>query len=268
MGQFLLTLLEAVLIQAVVLFGLFFVLGYVLSKLQGWTQENYFRSVGWKGILWTAWIGTPVHELCHLLFALLFGHRIVRVRLFAPNRETGELGEVQHSYNPGNFYQVAGNFFIGAAPTIGGAFVLGLLAYFLLPNGKELLPTLASGSASFPSFVTGIFSVLAKIFAPQNFQSTAFWIFLYISFCVSCHLAPSKVDRGQMWGGFVWLLLLLVAFNVVGLFFRYDPSTLVVSFATHVSLLTALFVYAILISACHFLLSCLLLLVFRRREPR
>ena len=70
-------ILVAAFSQLIGVFGIFFVFGFVLSRLQRWTSSNYYRSVGWKGILWTAWLGTPIHELSHVFFAWLFRHRII-----------------------------------------------------------------------------------------------------------------------------------------------------------------------------------------------
>src|SRR3989338_7062997 len=106
------------------LFGIFFVCGFILSKTQTWTARIYARAVGWRGILWTAWIGTPIHELGHALVARLFRHRVNKISLFQPNQSTGNLGSVDHSFNPKSFYQRMGNFFIGAAPLFFGAAVL------------------------------------------------------------------------------------------------------------------------------------------------
>ena len=266
MQTLILSLIVALAIQIGALFGLFFIFGFLLSKLQEWTQQNYYSSIGWKGILLTGWIGTPIHELSHLVFAWLFAHRIERIRLFAPNQETGELGEIRHSYNPHNLYQRAGNFFIGAAPTIGGTAALALLAFFFIPNSSELFVPLSFNSASFQNFALNTFSVFTKILTPTNFQSKTFWIFLYLSFCVSCHMAPSKPDRRQMWGGFAWIITGLVLFNIFGLIFHYDSSKLIIDTSSHLSFLTALFAYAILVSFCHYLLSLLFLSPFRRRK--
>ena len=105
MQEFILQLLWVVALQSIGIFGIFFVLGFVLSKLTGWTQKNYYQTVGWKGILWTAWLGTPIHELSHLIFALIFLHRIDSVSIFKPNRETNQLGQVSHSYRIDSLYQ-------------------------------------------------------------------------------------------------------------------------------------------------------------------
>lgn len=59
-------------------------------------------------------IGTPIHELSHLIAALLFGHRIVGIKLFSWNSGA----YVSHSYNKHSAFQVAGNFFIAIAPFV------------------------------------------------------------------------------------------------------------------------------------------------------
>ena len=263
--QFLIAILEALGLQILVLFGLFFFLGFILTILQEQTAKNYYRSVGWNGILWTAWIGTPVHELSHAFFAILFRHRVVSVKLFAPNRETGELGEVQHSYDPRSLYQVAGNFFIGAAPLIGGSCALALLAYLVLPQTGVALEPLIANVTSLPQILESSWNLLKQIFTPQSVASWQFWLCLYLSFCISSHLAPSKIDRRQMWHGFGWLIVVLILFNLVGALFQYNSTQLIFQAAGYLSILTALLLYASLVSLCHFLLSWVVLSPLRRR---
>lgn len=79
-------------------------------------------------------IGTPVHEGAHALACLLFGHRIVEVRLFSLDPDDGVLGYVRHSYNPKSFYQRLGNFFIGTAPIVVISLLLAFVAYLVLPE--------------------------------------------------------------------------------------------------------------------------------------
>ena len=102
MQNFLIQVTEITIIQIVSLFGIFFVFGFLLSWIQTATLKNYSSSVGWRGVLWTAWLGTPVHEYSHAILAFLFGHKINDVVLFSPDGNTGELGHVAHSYNKKN----------------------------------------------------------------------------------------------------------------------------------------------------------------------
>lgn len=73
-------------------------------------------------------IGVPIHEFSHYLFCLIFKHRVDKVKLFAPDWKTGNLGYVSHSYNRRSIYQSFGQVFISLAPMIVGS----LLIIFLI----------------------------------------------------------------------------------------------------------------------------------------
>jgi len=260
-----LSLTKAITLQIIGVLGIFFVFGFVLSKLQHWTQENYQRSVGWKGILWTAWLGTPIHELGHIIFAKIFLHKITSVALFEPNADTGELGCVDHSYKKYSLWQRLGNFFIGAAPLIfGSLFLVGLL-YFLVPNGKEIFSPLANSLNTLPSFLTGLKQTFINLFSAENIRAWNFWLFIYVSFCIASHLAPSKQDRKGMWGGFFWIILLLIIVNLIALLSHANLTQYILKIGQYLKIFTAIFTYALLISFLHWLLTLILLAPFRRR---
>ncbi len=225
-------------LELLILFGIFFVFGFVLSKLEQWTLANYYRSVGWKGILWTAWIGTSVHEIGHVFFAEIFGHQITRVALFSPNKMTGELGEVDHAYNPQSIYQTLGNFFIGAAPLLFGIFILIAIGYFGAPH-------------NFQEF-------------KQAMHSWFFWVLMYISFCISSHLAPSRQDLKSMWIGFAQIIVLLIFFNLVAAFFRYDLVQAIYRLYP-LGNIFKLLAYVLGVSVTHCLVSWMISRLFRLR---
>ncbi|EKA5635935.1 hypothetical protein OKZ62_001839 [Vibrio navarrensis] len=58
--------------------------------------------------------GIPLHEFAHLSAALLFGHKILRIKMFSWNSDA----YVEHAYNPKSAYQLIGNFFVAIAPFI------------------------------------------------------------------------------------------------------------------------------------------------------
>lgn len=264
MSDFFLTVLKSTAVQLVGLLGIFFVLGFILSKLQEWTQKNYARSIGWKGILWTAWIGTPFHELGHAFFAKLFRHQITHLALFQPNAVTGELGRVDHSYNPASLYQKIGNFFIGAAPMIFGATILWLLVIGLLPDGKTVFTPLLEAAGSFSSWHQALKESLVGLFDPDRLRAWPFWLWLYISFAIASHLAPSKIDRQGMWSGLRWIIGILLIINLFTALLRLDITAYLLRTTQYLSILTAIFLYAIVISAAHWALSAVLLRPFRR----
>ena len=266
MPDYYIPLITAIIIQVGSLFGMFFVFFLVLSKLQKWTQRNYFRSVGWKGILWTAWLGTPIHEYSHVIFAKIFRHRIDEVALFEPNYETGELGHVNHSYNGGSLYQNIGIFFIGSAPLIFGSFLLIVLLRFLVPNGEEIFTALTS-DYSIVGLAEGVRQSFQLLFSYDNLSNIYFWLFLYLSFCIASHLAPSKADRKGVWYGLVLILIILITANIFLFMVNIDITGYILIVSNWMSISVAVFTYATIISFIHFLISLVIFLPFKR-NPR
>lgn len=115
----------AIIINSMVLIGLSILLSLV-------THNLFFRLSGTRVMnktisrrIYKAFglIGTPLHELSHLIMSLVFGHRIVSVDLFG-FRGTAQ---VQHAYNSRSTYQLVGNFFIAIAPLIFSILTIKLL---------------------------------------------------------------------------------------------------------------------------------------------
>ena len=90
-------------------------------------QRRLSTRFGWNSVLWTGWLGTPIHESSHLLMCPVFRHRIDEVAFFEPDRKSGRLGYVRHSFHQGNWFEEMGNLFIGIAPLMGGSLVLLIL---------------------------------------------------------------------------------------------------------------------------------------------
>ena len=252
-------------LQLASLLGVFLLFGFLLSHIQAFTHRMYVRSVGWKGILWTAWMGTPIHELGHVFFAKIFRHTINEVYLFRPNPATGNLGHVDHSYRTHSWYQRIGNFFIGAAPLICGSAVLVAMLYFLLPNGREVFAPLVRELAGGRDFFSSLGESLANLFSGENIRTWNFWVFLYVSFCVASHMAPSRADQSGMWRGLFWIVALLLILNLVAVAARADITGYVLALSRSLKFLIGIFAYALLISILHFIMAAIVLSPWRRR---
>ena len=114
-----------------VIYGLIVIviLGVALQLVSLGLQKLLMRVFGLNAYYYLFGIvGTAVHELSHVAMCVLFRHRIVGLKLFSLRPNKSEWGRVSHVWDKGSFYQSAGNFFIGAAPLIGGIFVPMLLA--------------------------------------------------------------------------------------------------------------------------------------------
>ncbi len=102
----------------------------------------------------TGWIGTPVHELGHVLMCLLFGHRIECIRLW-PSRHGNAM--VEHSYNRRNPYASFGNVWIALGPIFAGLGVMAAMLWLVWPDtlgymGQSLSLALQPGDTSFRLF--------------------------------------------------------------------------------------------------------------------
>lgn len=147
-------------------------LGVVLVLMSRKNKQLVTAMNGLPGMILFGGVGVIVHELSHLILALLFGHHIDRVALLhIPRRDDPNdncLGYVNHSWNDHNLYQRCGNFFIGIAPVIGCTLIMALLTRFLAPQ---------------------IYNACLQLFLPTA--------------------APLPVDAGQKWQLIVWLILMV-----------------------------------------------------------
>jgi hypothetical protein len=178
------------------------------------TQRRMAERFGWRSVMWTGWLGTPIHELSHVVMCWLFRHRVDEMALFEPDRESGRLGYVKHSYRKNNLFEEIGNLFIGIAPLMGGTRALGILLWAFYPNAAVT----AIESAQNPEVGAGIFlqtwavasNIGSEILSLDNLRTARFWIFIYLVLCVGSHMAPSWSDyRGATRGVLLALALLL-----------------------------------------------------------
>lgn len=202
--------------DTLVMLAIIFVPLVVFTMLIHWLeiviQSRLSQRFGWKSVLWTGWLGTPIHELSHAVMCILFRHEIEDMALFEPDLEAGRLGYVRHKWTSGNFYQELGNVVIGIAPLIGGSVVLaGLLWMFFPDAASEAL----RASQESEGGVTGqtfdiVWAIGASIMSFENLTSTRFWGFLYLVLCVGSHMAPSPSDyRGAMRGFFYFAIIVI-----------------------------------------------------------
>ncbi len=114
------------LINTLIQIGIFVVSIYVVGFIISIINKLFYKIAGTsKAVIYgTGIIGTPIHELSHALFCVIFLHKITEIKLFQINSEDGTLGYVKHAYNKKNIYHLIGNFFIGVAPILIGTIIL------------------------------------------------------------------------------------------------------------------------------------------------
>ena len=214
--------------QLVWLLGLLFLFGFILYLLARFTRTTYVKTTGTTlDIFVTGWIGTPIHELGHALFCLLFRHKITEIKLYSPNSEDGTLGYVNHTFDPQSTYQKIGNFFIGIGPIIFGTLVLYALLYYLVPNKHDVFSSIEAQSkvltkgihGNFTNILSSIWgttqSTLESLFNKNNSSNYEFWIFLYLSLCISSHMELSPPDIKGAWRGLLSLILFFIVINLI-----------------------------------------------------
>ncbi|HEY8910633.1 MAG TPA: hypothetical protein VIM51_10205 [Desulfosporosinus sp.] len=224
MEQFLVEVFKLSILEMISLVGPVIVIGLILGSMERQANRYFFAAFGYKGILATAWIGTPVHEMGHALMCLIFGHKITDMRLLMINRADGTLGYVTHSYNRRSVYQTVGNFFIGIAPIISGIGALFLSLYYLLPNSFKVfevyLQTGMLTKAFDLAFIQGLANaslvLIQSIFSLGNLFKPHFWIFLLIAIGVSSHMALSGADIKGATQGLISLYVVLLILTIMG----------------------------------------------------
>ena len=221
-------LLLATLSQMAFLLAGLFVFGLLIQFISQLTFRSMERSFG-KGVYLLAWLGTPIHELGHAFFCVIFGHRISDISLFRPDPVTGTLGYVYHKWNPRNPWHVLGNFFIGVGPMVLGSAVLFGLFYFLVPGSDRVWDSIYLGLNNmdqsylnydmfknvFDIFWESALSIVKLLFTPANLSFWQFWLFLYLSVCVASNIRLSWEDFKGSLRGLGCLVLVFLLLNLV-----------------------------------------------------
>ena len=238
-----------------VLIAPFVVFTVLIHFLELGIQGRLASRFGWKSVLWTGWLGTPIHELSHWVMCKAFRHRVLEIELFEPDKRTGRLGFVRHSWNTGNWFEEAGNFFIGLAPLAGGSLALACLLWLFFPDaaanmisGPESADVASvSESSALASTINNVGSLLGQLLSPGNLLSWKFWVFTYLVLCIGGHMAPSRSDYdGASRGVFLVVSSIAICLLVVSLM-GFETDRVVEQMLKMLSPLFALQIIAIVV---------------------
>lgn len=234
MENALLTVFRVSLFETFYVTGSLILVGMILGLLENRANSYVQGAFGRKGILATAWIGTPIHELGHLLMCYLFRHRINKFKLFDRKAKDGVLGYVNHGWNPKSLYQNIGNFFIGMGPIFSGTAALILGMHLLLPDSFARVADYLALEPTQPDqyMLTKIFALTAgligSIFSAENLVSLNFWIYFVLAIAISSHIALSKEDLKGAGRGLITIFTFILLVNLVAFVFNADFSGLFV----------------------------------------
>ncbi|MDP4144967.1 MAG: hypothetical protein Q8936_10880 [Bacillota bacterium] len=252
-------------IETLYLTGMIILIGFILGVLRNNSIRNFQRGFGSKSLMITGFIGVPIHELSHAIFALLFGHKITRIRLLQGPDESGVMGYVQHSYNQRSIYQQVGNFFVGIAPIFGGVFSIIALMRLIIPQSYSSLISILRNSLHVTAInkgtVEGIMNsyagLIKVIFSLKNFENPYFYIFLFAAICISSHISLSRADIKGASMGLVIIFLILLVLNALDL----TKYISVIDLVRYNILIVGILMVAIIFSLITFIISLISIMV-------
>lgn len=262
---FLMELLIRAMVETVYITGVIILVGLLLGVLRDNSIRNFQRSFGSKAVMVTGFIGVPVHELSHAIFAIIFAHKVTDIKLLQKPDENGVMGYVYHSYNKRSVYQQVGNFFIGIAPIFGGTISIIALMHFIMPQSyNDFIKLLVKNfhvTTLNKTTIEGILSsyggLIKTIFSLKNFENPLFYLFLFVAICISSHISLSTADvKGASSGlGVIFLILLLL--NVFDLS-KYISAIWIIRYNIFI---TGILIVAVFLSVITFLISLILYFV-------
>ena len=214
------------LLQIVFTAGIIFLFGWLIALCNRRFYANFGR-FGRAVCYITGFIGTPVHELSHAVFCLIFGHKIVEIKLFQINDADGTLGYVNHAHNRKNPFQRIGNFFIGVAPIVVISEILYLLAGLLLPDFIGEMQNYAESIdvSDFASVLMFVFNVFRCFFGYAGMWQWA--VFIVAGIFLALHMTLSGADIKNAVGGLLFLLLCILFADIIIGFVSMDLLKLI-----------------------------------------
>ncbi|MFC1995440.1 hypothetical protein ACFLVM_00995 [Chloroflexota bacterium] len=249
----------ASLFGGLVLFGLFI---HFISQL---TFNSLGRSFGRKGTYFVTWLGTPIHELGHAVFCLIFMHKIIEIAFFKPNPLTGTLGYVRHTWNRSNPWQVIGNLFIGIGPVALGCVALFAVFYLLIPNSSQGWNSILvrfnnvgqnySIGNYFAIFRDSSFAMAKLVFTISNLTNWRFWGFCYVSICVASNIRLSMPDIKGALSGFGCVTLPFLVINFLGLVSGFGGENILPFTASSLGVIYSLLILALIMVLLGFILT-------------
>ena len=253
------------------------IFGLIINFLSQFTYKSLEKAFGNRGVYLVAWLGTPLHELGHALFCVIFLHKIVEMKLFAPDPVNGTLGYVYHKWNKKNPWHVLGNFFIGIGPVILGSAVLFGVFYLLIPGSSRAWDSITSQANTLDrSSIVSYFEVwkdsslalVRLIFTAANLASWRFWVFLYLAICISSNIRLSWADFKHTLSGLGCIVVPFLLLNLIGLITGAGGDALFPATAAALGVVYSVLILALLLALAGFLIIYTVAALYYRMKYR
>jgi hypothetical protein len=270
-------LILATLSQMVSLFAGVFVFGMLINFLSQFTYKSLEKAFGNGGVYLVAWLGTPLHELGHALFCLIFRHKIEDIKFFKPDKVNGTLGYVYHRWDPKNPWQVLGNFFIGIGPMILGCAVLFGLFYLLIPGSSGIWGDILARAKEIQHYSFGSYfevwsgsalALVKLIFTFENLASWRFWVFFYLAICISSNIRLSWSDFKHTLSGLFYFIILFFLFNLIVLLISSSSEALFPLAAAWLGAVYSVLILALVMVLVGFILIYIIAAIYYRLRYR
>jgi len=211
--------------QLFIVLGPLLVIALIMHFTASGLQSLAFSVLGEKVFVYGfKLVGTPVHELGHALFSLLFGHKILAIKLFDPKGKEGAYGYVKTRYTRRNPFHETGLFFSGIGPVLICSIALYAITWLLLGTKVHQLMPVSITAESFLSLSaisalgTGIISAINGFgVLLMGFISGSWWkllLYFYLLFSIGSSMTLSPQDISQAAKGFLFVTVVLLLVNL------------------------------------------------------
>jgi len=266
-------LLNSILLTLKIIFSLFFPIIFACIILNLLSREQNKRLLyigGWKALMVSAWIGTPIHELSHYLAAVIANHKIIDLKLFKPDKRTGSMGYMTHTFKEDDVYQaVFGNTIIAIAPFFGGAAVIYFFSTIIFSDFSLFAPEAPrlyylnldslnewnTYSLFFNSHLKFFGFLFKKIFSLAMLSNWKLYLFLFLMFGIANHISPSGSDFENFWQPATMLLVIIILLSLIVYPIMNDPHVIVQSLSKYIFVFVPILYLAIFISVLWLILT-------------
>ena len=196
------------LILILVLIIIIIVGSYITGKINSEIHRNLYILLG-KGFV-RVWDfpGTLIHEFGHLIAAILFRHKIERVKIICKENEEGL---VSTTYNKRSLYQRMGLPFIALGPIISGFVVILLILYVLMPDLFRITIDIIVLNENLKVSFEG----LVDLFDMNLIYNLNFWLFILLISLIIPSVSLSNQDIKNIFKGVLNLVVILKIFYII-----------------------------------------------------
>lgn len=225
-----------------------------LSNLANQKLVNIF---GFNSQIYVGGLGVIIHELSHLVLAIIFLHHIDAVCLLRiPNNSDPNdtsLGYVRHSWSTNSVYQTIGNVFIGVAPVLCCTFIIFLILSSLNAPIQSVHDRiyfqLRSNNLNFETIFNAVGNYFTGIFKAQisSLPRTILDLVLITSICFGGFDLSSADLKASKFAFFVLLTsTFILSFLIAALHAQAIFSSLLINAAVWIYLLFFISIFTLI----------------------